>query len=1074
MTLTNTNNTYGGGTTVSAGVLAVTNTGALPGYGISTDLTVSANGMLALSAGTAAWSSTAIGNLLVANSSGFASGSALGIDTSIASFTYSGAIAGSMGLAKLGGNSLILTGTSPFTGATTISTGTLQLGDGTSGHDGWLSGTTGISDSGALVYNLYGSESYNGAISGPGALTKLGTGTLALQGSNTFSGVTLINSGTLVLANSAALLKSTLVAPTLSAGTLVFDSGVSSHVFNVGALSGSGNVALQNSASTSITLNAGGNQANSVYYGTMSGSGAFVKSGSGLLSLLGSNTFTGGTTISGGTLQLGNGITGHDGSLTSGGSIADNGTLSFDLFGSQTYSGNISGSGNLLIASGSVTITSAATLSGTAGNMHIGERSGAMLTLSNSSSISVGGELDVNYQATASGNTGYLNLQGGTLAVAGPVIVGHARMDSSPSDTCAQVNQSGGTLSSGGLMTIGLLGAAQSVYNASAGRLSASSGMVVGNQGNGVLNVSGANVSISGTAGLAIGENTAAATGGTVNLSAGTLAITGDTVIGNGGVGTLIRSGGVLTGSGNLVAGGVGTLLLNSSTSSVATYFGGHLARSGNGTLVIIPYNGLFTSGGSESLSFGQSSAMTGGIVGPWAVKEASQTDSSGDYLTLTASSGTYSLGTTSYTGTSFAGSSGTSVISLTGSTTLSSAATAYAVKSGSGSTTTLDDTLTLVSGGMILNAATISGSGNLKWNNTGMLFAGTSTASTIGVPITGDLGLTKFGPGKVILSGNSGAAFLGNVTVDAGVLNVQSGGALGLGGTSSAAFVASGAALELQGNVAVPGVAITISGSGLSGGGSLRNVQDQNSWAGAVILDYNSQIGTDSGTLTLNGPIQGGYNLTKTGTGTLALTADSSAAFFGAIAVNQGTLDVSNSGALGSLAGGGNTTISNSATLAIHGNVTLPQSLVISGSGLTGVGVLRNPQNDDNGIAGSIQLAGNSQIGTDAGSLSISGPVFGSFGITKTGSGTLALEGINSFSGILSVPAGTLSIPWMNNAGSAGPLGSSTSAVTLGTSGGTATFDYEGTGDTSNRALPLRPAAQPRFRWTIRMPTLP
>src|SRR4029077_5314120 len=119
--------------------------------------------------------------------------------------------------------------------------------------------------------------------------------------------------------------------------------------------------------------------------------------------------------------------------------------------------------------------------------------------------VSVGGEFDVNYQATASGSTGYMNLLGGTLNVTGPVTVGHARMDTSPSDLCAQVNQTGGTLTSGGSMTIGLLGAAQSVYNASGGRLSASSGLVVGNQGNGVLNISGTgNVSISGTAGLAI------------------------------------------------------------------------------------------------------------------------------------------------------------------------------------------------------------------------------------------------------------------------------------------------------------------------------------------------------------------------------------------------------------------------------------------------------------------------------------------------------------------------------------------------------------------------------------------
>ncbi len=959
---------------------------------------------------------------------------------------------------------MILTGSNTYSGVTTISAGTLQLGDGTSGHDGVVSATGGIIDVASLVYNLYGTESYSGAISGRGSLTKTGTGTLVLQGTNTFTGVTGVSGGTLILANSAALQQSTLAVPTSG---FVFDKSVTSDAYVVGNLSGSGNIALQNNATTpaAISLTAGGNQTSSVYTGTLSGSGGLVKTGSGLLTFTNSSTFTGGTTISGGTLQLGNGLINHDGSLVSTSSIADNGTLSWNLNGSQSFSGAISGSGSVLVAAGSMTFSPSASLatSTTAGNLHVGERAGATLTVSNGASLSVGNELDVNYQANASNNTGYLNLQGGTLNVTGPVTIGHARMDSSPSDICAQVSQSGGTLTSGGLMTVGLLGAAQSVYNASGGRLAASSGMVVGNQGNGILNVSGDNISISGTAGLAIGENAPFATGGTVNLSAGTLAITGDTIIGNGGAGVLVRSGGVLSGSGNLVAGGVGTLVLDGSGSSVATYFGGHITHNGTGTLVVIPYNNLFSSGGSEALSFGQSSAMTGGIVGSWLVRQTSASDSSGDYLTLTASGGTYSAGTTGYTGTSFASSSGTSVISLTGSTTLSSAATAYAVKSGSGSTTTLNATLALNSGGMILNGATISGSSGITWNQVGMVFAGTSTASTIGVPITGNLGLTKFGPGKLILSGNSGSTLSGDMIVQTGVLNVQNSGALGLTGSSDVS-VASGAALELQGNVAVLNVPTTLSGSG-AGFGSLRNVQDNNSLTGVVSLAYNAQIGTDSGTLTFNGPIQGGYNLTKTGTGTLVLTADSSSAFFGAITVNRGTLDVSNSGALGSIAGGGNTTVGSSATLAIHGNVMLPQSFVISGSGVASVGALRNSQDDDNEITGSIQLAGNTQIGTDAGSLVLSGPIFGSYGLTKTGSGALYLEGVNSFSGPLAVPAGTLNIPSMNNAGSAGPLGSGTSAVTLGTSGNTATFDYSGAGDTSNRGFALASSSTAVFQ---------
>ena len=645
LTLSNTNNSYSGGTTVRAGMLELNNTAALPASG---SLTVGPSGTLAVSAGTAGWAAADIASFLATNGGGFASGAMFGIDTTSVSgaFTYTSAISGSIGLNKLGPNCLVLTGSNTFTGATVISGGTLQIGDGMSwvfgrhglfgggGYDGSLAAVGGIVNNAALVYDLYYSDTYGGVISGIGTVTKSGTGTLVLQASNTFSGLTTIGSGTLILANSTALQASTLVAPT--AGTLAFDQSVGNHFFYLGGLSGSGNLALQDNGGGAITLNVGGNQTNGVYGGSLSGPGGLVKSGSGQLTLTGTNSFTGGTTISGGILQLGIGVSGRDGVLVSSGSIADNGTLSFDLFGSQTYSGEISGSGSVLVAAGSLTLTSSASLITTAGNIHVGQNAGATLNILGGT-VGVGNELDVNYQATNSNATGILNLQGGSLGVTGPVTVGHARMDTSSTDTCALVNQTGGTLTVGGPLTIGLIGAAQSIYNASSGKLSASGGLIVGSQGNGVLSISGGNVTITGTNTLSIGGNSTGASGGTVNLSSGTLSIGGNTILGNSGVSTLVRSGGVLSAGGNLIAAGAGTLVLNGSASSVATTFSGKIANNGTGTLVVVPANNLMSFGGNEALTFGQSAALTGGIVGPWAVRETSGTNSSGDYLTLTS-----------------------------------------------------------------------------------------------------------------------------------------------------------------------------------------------------------------------------------------------------------------------------------------------------------------------------------------------------------------------------------------------------------------------------------------------------
>jgi hypothetical protein len=198
----------------------------------------------------------------------------------------------------------------------------------------------------------------------------------------------------------------------------------------------------------------------------------------------------------------------------------------------------------------------------------------------------------------------------------------------------------------------------------------------------------------------------------TVFLSAGTLLIGGDTLLGNSGIGTLTRTGGVFSASGNLIAGGAGTLVLNGSSNSVATYFGGQVMENGLGTLVVVPVNGLMGSG-SESVTFGSAPSLTNNILGPWAVQETSGTNSAADYLTVTGTAAPFLLATAAYSGSSLSTSTGTSTLNLSGSNLLTVNKSAYAIKFGSGSITTIDSTLTLGSGGMILNGATLGGSGS-------------------------------------------------------------------------------------------------------------------------------------------------------------------------------------------------------------------------------------------------------------------------------------------------------------------------------------------------------------------------
>jgi autotransporter-associated beta strand protein len=175
------------------------------------------------------------------------------------STVYAGVISGSGGLNKTGAGTLTLMGPNAYIGGTTISGGTLQLGNG--GTSGSILGN--VADNGTLVFNRGDTVTFPGLISGTGGVPQIGPGTTILTANNTYTGGTIISAGTLQLGNGGAT------------------GGIPGNVSDNGKLTFN---------RTDIIT----------FAGLISGSGNLNQIGSGNTILTADNTYTGGTVISAG------------------------------------------------------------------------------------------------------------------------------------------------------------------------------------------------------------------------------------------------------------------------------------------------------------------------------------------------------------------------------------------------------------------------------------------------------------------------------------------------------------------------------------------------------------------------------------------------------------------------------------------------------------------------------------------------------------------------------------------------------------------------------------------------------
>lgn len=578
-------NSYSGDTRVDQGILAATSNGALG----------------------------SLGSVLIMDGGGFRFDADFAVDRTVnldaAANTFdtngfdgeiSGTMSGTGALAKTGAGELYLNGTHSFSGGAILQGGSLKLsgdsalGSGTLTFDGgmldasnnifWVDNDVVIGAGGGSVDTGFLGLTFEGDISGTGTLTKIGFGTLELTGNNTFTGTYRIDSGNLAVSTA-----------TLSGADVINNSR--------------------------MTLDDG---ADATYAGDMSGTGVLRKTGSGVVTLTGTNTYSGGTDI-----YDDGGLRGTSTSLTGDFNIADaNATLEFDQAANATFAGDVSGAGSF-IKSGAGTLTLTGAFTHTGG---IAIQAGGLTGTSNvfSGDIANNGTLtfdqgfDGAYAGNVSGTGDFVKAGAGNLTLTGTL--GH---------TGATTVQAGGltgtsNVFSGDIVNNGALIFDQAFDGTFAHDVSGTGGL--GKTGTGTVTLTGTLTytgstiiqagGLTGTSSIFPGDITnngtltfdqgfddtfaddVSGTGGFVKAGTGTVTLTG--TFGHTG-GTTIQAGG-LTGTSNALSGDVvnnGTLTFDQAFDG--TFAGdvsgvGQFIKSGAGTLTL---TGAHTHTGGTTIQAG-------------------------------------------------------------------------------------------------------------------------------------------------------------------------------------------------------------------------------------------------------------------------------------------------------------------------------------------------------------------------------------------------------------------------------------------------------------------------------------
>jgi fibronectin-binding autotransporter adhesin len=897
-----------------------------------------------------------------------------GGDSSSTVFEISGAVSGAGGnITKVDGNTLRLTNNNTYTGSTTVNAGTLQLGTG--GTSGWVGSTSGLTNNGTVIYNRSNDATASFVISGTGALTKNGTGHLTLSGANTYTGTTTINSGSLRLSggNAIADTAAIVLANTSGAVLRINDSET------IGSLSGGGSSGGSVSISSSAVLTVA-ETGSSTYSGVISG-GAFTKSGSGTLSLTAANSYTGATTINAGTLQIGNG--GTTGALSTSSAITVNGTLAFNRSNQISQGSNFS---STLGGSGSVAQNGSGILVLSAANTHSGGTilNSGTLQFSNTTAFGTG-TVTLN-SGTLSSTTGTARSFANAITIGGDVQIGNATQTGAITASGAidlgaglrtlTIEGNGTTLSgvisgSGGLVKTGAAGLTLNAANTY-------SGSTVINQGTLAL----------GSAGLLSSSTEVSMTNGGLNLGSRTQTLHSLAMSG----GTLSRGGAVLTlSNASSITGG--EVLFSSGSSRIST---SALLTLGNTTFTSSHANvgtvNNFQLGGNlivnelTTANFNVSGAGTpfinlGNAARVFDVGEDANFNINWSIYSTTASSGALTK-------------NGTGTLTLNGTNTYTGATTINAgtlVLNG----TNTGSAIAINSGGTL--AGTGSGGGTTV-NSGGLISPGGSSVGTLATS-------------TLTLEGGGGYTFsIDNVTGSAGtnwdLLNVGGGsGTVTINASSGSPFT-----IYLTGNP-----------TGWSGAGT---------YAWDIISSSNlSGFAADKFAVDLGGfsPVDrpGNFFLSNSGTALVLNYAVLGDSIWSGGSGNwdTGFSSAPSNNAAVYFAGAGGTATNNilNASLdtldSITFNSTAASYTLAANSGsagdsatpLTLVSGIVNNSSSAQTVNLAMSFNADRLVDTASGNITIGGVISGEGGLTKNGTHTLTLSGVNTFNGSVQINSGTL-----------------------------------------------------------------